>query len=176
MTRGLRVFSVLLAVAAVTTLLFGATAFSSVTADRSVAVSVVEDDPYIDVTDKISNGKNHQFIVNRLAEPVDVEITLRPDDDGELKVKVKEQDRKFKIVNEETTIKFDDEIGPGKSGDLVITPNGNESIPDTLEITVDASSEHVNATVDREFDEDDIEISRQTSDNNSGNSNNNSGK
>lgn len=77
MERPLRLLSVLLAVGAVATLVLGAAGFTTVEANRTVDVAVVDDDEaYIGIPEEVTPGTEPQPIAtNRFA--TDVEITAK---------------------------------------------------------------------------------------------------
>jgi len=155
MNRPLRLLSVLFAVGAVATLVLGAAGFTTVEANRTVDVAVVDDDEaYLGIPDTVSCDDNNQAVVtNRFATSVDIkaEIAVPAEDEDSIRVNDRE------ISDGETTEISEDAIGPGEAMRVDFKPkvvNNSTRAPDTITIgVVEARGDGIEATVDeREVD------------------------
>ena len=155
MERPLRLLSVLLAVGAVATLVLGAAGFTTVEANRTVDVAVVDDDEaYIGIPEKVTPGTKPQSIAtNRFATDVEItaKIAVPATTNGDIVVQT--EARKEILEESEKPIKVTEEdVGPGEPMEVTFSRNteGNntEPLPEHINIKLtDVQGDNIEASV-----------------------------
>ena len=149
MERPLRLLSVLLAVGAVATLVLGAAGFTTVEANRTVDVAVVDDDEaYIGIPEEVTLGTEPQPIAtNRFATDVNItaKIAVPVGQDGDIVV---EQE----TLKPESTAVIERNVDSGERMEVTFSRNteGNntEPLPEHISIKLtDVQGDNIEASV-----------------------------
>ncbi len=145
MDRPLRVVGLLFAIAAVSAAVFGAGGFTEASADRSVAVAVVDnEDAYLALTDTVycENETATATINNQLATELQT-VTYRValEDDGTINVTSGGDSVVLSSETNNTTVELTQEnVGVGEQIDLRFHPDNGAKVPSQVSVTI------VNAT------------------------------
>jgi|GEM_PF-6728329 len=122
--------------------------FSSVSAERGVSVTVVEnEDAFLGVPEsELSCGNSNRLFYNRFSEPVTdgrVEVTPR---EGELKVK---RDSGFETYNQPFTLYVTGNVTPGEGFPFHITPVNESATEVEMDIDVSGPGFDISTTSER---------------------------
>lgn len=153
MERPLRLLSVLLAVGAVATLVLGAAGFTTVEANRTVDVAVVDDDEaYIGIPEKVELN-SEPIAKNRFATDVEItaKIAVPATTNGDIVVQT--EARKEVLEESEKPIKVTEEdVRPGEPMEVTFSrnteENNTEPLPEHISIELtDVQGDNIEASV-----------------------------
>ena len=148
MTRPLRLIAVVLALSAVASVLVGAAGVSSMTADRPVQISVVDDDSaVIGVDDELHLNEESEFITNRFTEDVTLSINTTGPDQGALSLHTEDGD-----ATDRSAEPLELTLSPGEAVHAHLQANGNETEVEAVEFDIEAEGERVDVELTRTVD------------------------
>lgn len=148
----LRLIAVVLALSAVASVLVGAAGVSSMTADRPVQISVVDDDSaVIGVDDELHLNEESEFITNRFTEDVTLDVTLSINttgpDRGALSLHTEDGD-----VTDRSAEPLELTLSPGEAVHAHLQANRNETEVEAVEFDIEAEGERVDVELTRTVD------------------------